>query len=559
MTGVGELSLPQELWDEVVIPLACVGEAALDSSAHLLCIDRLPGRKKMAQTLMLVSKRWGFAARRILWEKVIVRGEDYRGATEMTTPFMDREDILESVRILEFCDAVGPRRLEYVLSRFPGVRDLTLVDDLHHPMAMRTLSLLDDIRVWDLEVTGEALDELRLATAKTATVSLLGSATLARPEGRAPVALDRLNVCLYSPLKRITAERGVLFEIQRIEIVCEALGTTTQSLTILLDRTRGIEHLILCILSEVSFDKPAEEVLTMRSADCNPKTLFPESEGCMDVREQRTLKELSLSFHLMRSGASAAGTLMAARGLKKLEVTRLEVFVIDPSDRPVQMKRLKDIMMVALHDVVRGGGRLEILWRLLRDDDDRDRLEDRVQACWEMGSAARTEFPARFQETVQELRVGDVAKWEWGGGHDCDGPSKFGVKRSGYTRHRRSCLRLWPWVVNRASSCLDNAKLLRSSDVWSRSETVALCWCFSQRMRLLEVHSVLREADYMPPARIRLLRLEGACCEWRHWGHFWWIDVESRAGKPIFFDAMPEGMALLEDWVRVVAPYLDAL
>ncbi|KAF9017865.1 hypothetical protein BDZ89DRAFT_1044880 [Hymenopellis radicata] len=79
------------------------------------------------------------------------------------------------------------------------------------------------------------------------------------------------------------------------------------------------------------------------------------------------------------------------------------------------------------------------------------------------------------------------------------------------------------------------------------------------RLRLLQVHDVLREADYMPPARIRLLRLEGACCEWRHWSHFRWIDVAGRVGKPIFFDAMPEGMALPEEWLKAVEPYLDAL
>ncbi|KAF8998187.1 hypothetical protein BDZ89DRAFT_1148226 [Hymenopellis radicata] len=70
------------------------------------------------------------------------------------------------------------------------------------------------------------------------------------------------------------------------------------------------------------------------------------------------------------------------------------------------------------------------------------------------------------------------------------------------------------------------------------------------RLRLVDVHPAFYAAGYMPPAKFRILQVDGASCVWRKMSHLRSFDVAWRGNSPIFFDGMPDGMALPADWMK---------
>ncbi|KAF9017867.1 hypothetical protein BDZ89DRAFT_1044882 [Hymenopellis radicata] len=408
---------PQELLDEV-IPMACETQTVLGRGVHDLCMDEPRERKKMAQTLMLVGKRWGFAARKILWEKIMVKRADFlqavdprlpdvrRPARDMqqafasNMPFLGSAAIRESIRAIDFWNPVEEKLVDEILRRLPNVRELTFDGDLwENVWSGEGWPRVSDVRVWGLHARGERLDVMTAMAPNVETLSLIGSLFLGETEGPA-CKVGCLKVALYGPVRISTPATTTLFETRRLEMACNPWLDSAESTTFLLNRVAGVEDLRICFL---------------RFVDTNAMRLGPEMEGSIDMSKQHSLKALTMSFHLMRNGMSAAGTLTMVSALEQLQWLHLEVFVVDGTKVPGQFCRVMDSLRSALGDIASRTLEVNIRWRCVVLRGDEDIIGERRQACHYMSSRAREKWPGRVHETVEEIDAEGVEPWEWAG------------------------------------------------------------------------------------------------------------------------------------------------
>ncbi|KAF9009120.1 hypothetical protein BDZ89DRAFT_1144008 [Hymenopellis radicata] len=382
------MSFPQELFDEHIIPFACQGDAHLDSDAHRLCIQRLPGRKAIAQTLMLVSKAWVYSARRILWEKVVIRANDYNAAGDVAVPFMASQEILDCIRVMEFLHPITPHTIDYVLHRFIKVREVTFTHEISRREGCVRWFSLRTIQLRHVRVDYQLLHRVNTLAPHMVVLALLGGVVLGNAGGRPPLKIPSLHLVLDNTVKNTTtSDRKILFDVQCVHIACDA--DVTSSTTLLLQRTTGIQCLRLCMLNFL------------------PDNLQSETTGFMDVANVTSLKELWLSFHLFRSGSSAGQLLMgAADNATTLTVTHLEVFVMGPSRNILQTARITNLISLALAELVSARVCVDLRWRCLyHEEEDSQRLRARQEMCAYMGALARETAPAYIQETVEDFLI----------------------------------------------------------------------------------------------------------------------------------------------------------
>ncbi|KAF9019932.1 hypothetical protein BDZ89DRAFT_1043633 [Hymenopellis radicata] len=358
------MSFPQELFDEHIIPFACQGDAHLDSDAHRLCIQRLPGRKAIAQTLMLVSKAWVYSARRILWEKVVIRANDYNAAGDVAVPFMASQEILDCIRVVEFLHPITPHTIDYVLHRFIKVREVTFTHEISRREGCVRWFSLRTIQLRHVRVDYQLLHRVNTLAPHMVVLALLGGVVLGNAGGRPPLKIPSLHLVLDNTVKNTTtSDRKILFDVQGLQAF-NAYGYACSS----------------------------------------------ETTGFMDVANVTSLKELWLSFHLFRSGSSAGQLLMgAADNATTLTVTHLEVFVMGPSRNILQTARITNLISLALAELVSARVCVDLRWRCLyHEEEDSQRLRARQEMCAYMGALARETAPAYIQETVEDLRKRSV-------------------------------------------------------------------------------------------------------------------------------------------------------
>ncbi|KAF9010883.1 hypothetical protein BDZ89DRAFT_1047549 [Hymenopellis radicata] len=326
------------------------------------------------------------SSRRILWEKVVIRANDYNAAGDVAVPFMASQEILDCIRVVEFLHPITPHTIDYVLHRFIKVREVTFTHEISRREGCVRWFSLRTIQLRHVHVDYQLLHRVNTLTPHMVVLALLGGVVLGNAGGRPPLKIPSLHLVLGNTVKNTTtSDRKILFDMQGLQAF-NAYGYACSP----------------CI-------------------DFLPDNLQSETTGFMDVANVTSLKELWLSFHLFRSGSSAGQLLMgAADNATTLTVTHLEVFVMGPSRNILQTARITNLISLALAELVSARVCVDIRWRCLyHEEEDSQRLRARQEMCAYMGALARETAPAYIQETVEDLCVSDVASWEWAGWHAC--------------------------------------------------------------------------------------------------------------------------------------------